>query len=72
MNDVLNTVMQTKYRITESEVIDRIEQAKEQGKIIDLYECMLLKLRSEKNGNVIYHGIKCARNRNRTRDFREN
>ena len=28
MNDVLNTVMQTKYRITEVEAIDRIEQAR--------------------------------------------
>nr|DAG32042.1 MAG TPA: hypothetical protein [Bacteriophage sp.] len=52
MNDVLREVMQTKYRINESEVIDRIEQAKEQGKIIDLYECMLLKLRVGNNGNV--------------------
>ena len=52
MNDVLKTVMQTKYRITEAEAIERREQAKEQGKIIDLYECMLLKLKSEKNGNV--------------------
>lgn len=52
MNDVLKAVIQTKYRINESEVIDRIEQAKEQGKIIDLYECMLLKLRAEANGDV--------------------
>lgn len=52
MNDVLKAVMQTKYRITEAESIERIEQAKEQGKIIDLYECMLLKLREEKNANV--------------------
>jgi len=52
MNDVLKSVMQTKYRINEAEVMDRIEQAKEQGKIIDLYECMLLKLRSENNVNV--------------------
>ena len=28
MNDVLKTVMQTKYRITEAEAIDRIEQAR--------------------------------------------
>ena len=52
MNDVLKAVMQTKYRINESEVIERIEQAKEQGKIIDLYECMLLKMKVEANGDV--------------------
>ena len=52
MNDVLKAVMQTKYRITEAEAIERIEQAKEQGKIIDLYECMLLKMKVEANGDV--------------------
>lgn len=52
MNDILKAVMQTKYRINESEVTNRIEQAKEQGKIIDLYECMLLKLKVEANGDV--------------------
>ena len=43
MNDILKAALQAKYGMTRKEVIDRIEQAKEQGKLLELYECAMLK-----------------------------
>ena len=47
LNDILKAALQAKYGMTRKEVIDRIEQAKEQGKLLDLYECAMLKFEME-------------------------
>ena len=52
MNDILKAALQAKYGMSRKEVIDRIEQAKEQGKLFDLYQCALLKFEMEMKGNV--------------------
>lgn len=52
MNDILKAALQAKYGISRKEVIDRIEQAKEQGKLLELYECALLKLEMEMKDSV--------------------
>ena len=52
LNDILKAALQAKYGMTRKEVIDRIEQAKEQGKLLELYECALLKLEMEMKDSV--------------------
>ena len=52
MNDILKAALQTKYGMSRKEVIDRIEQAKDQGKLLELYECALLKLEMEMKDSV--------------------
>ena len=52
LNDILKAALQAKYGMTRKEVIDRIEQAKEQGKLLELYECAMLKFEMEMRDNV--------------------
>lgn len=52
MNDILKAALQAKYGMTRKEVIDRIEQAKSQGKLFDLYQCALLKFEMEMKDSV--------------------
>ena len=52
MNDILKAALQAKYGMTRKEVIDRIEQAKEQGKLLELYECEMLKFEMEMKESV--------------------
>ena len=52
LNDILKAALQAKYGMTRKEVIDRIEQAKEQGKLLDLYECAMLKFEMEMKDSV--------------------
>ena len=52
MNDILKAALQAKYGMSRKEVIDRIKQAKEQGKLLELYECAMLKFEMEMRDNV--------------------
>lgn len=52
LNDILKAALQAKYGMTRKEEIDRIEQAKEQGKLLELYECAMLKFEMEMRDNV--------------------
>ena len=52
LNDILKAALQAKYGMTRKEVIDRIEQAKEQGKLLELYECAMLKFEMEMKDSV--------------------
>lgn len=52
MNDMLKAALQAKYGMTRKEVIDRIDKAKEQGKLLELYECAMLKLEMEMKDSV--------------------
>lgn len=52
LNDILKAALQAKYGMSRKEVIDRIEQAKEQGKLLDLYQCALLKFELEMKDSV--------------------
>ena len=52
MNDILKAALQAKYGMSRKEVIDRIEQAKEQGKLLDLYQCTMLKFEMEMKDSV--------------------
>lgn len=52
MNDILKSALQTTYGLSRKEVIDRIEQAKEQGKLLELYECAMMKFGMEMKESV--------------------
>lgn len=52
LNDMLKAALQAKYGMSRKEVIDRIEQAKEQGKLLELYECAMLKFEMEMKDSV--------------------
>ena len=52
LNDILKAALQAKYGMSRKEVIDRIEQAKEKGKLLELYECAMLKLEMEMKDSV--------------------
>lgn len=52
MNDILKAALQAKYGMSRKEVIDRIEQAKEQGKLLDLYQCAMLKFEMEMKDSI--------------------
>ena len=52
LNDILKAALQAKYGMSRKEVIDRIEQAKEQGKLLELYECAMLKFEMEMKDSV--------------------
>lgn len=49
---MLKAALQAKYGMSRKEVIDQIEQAKNQGKLFDLYQCALLKFEMEMKDNV--------------------
>ena len=52
LNDILRSALQAKYGMTRKAVIDRIEKAKEQGKLLELYECAMLKFEMEMKDSV--------------------
>mgnify|MGYP004665243601 CR=1 FL=1 len=52
MNDILKAALQTQYGISRSEAIERIDEAKNKGKLLELYECAMLKLELEAKKNV--------------------
>lgn len=52
MNDILKAALQTNYGISRKEAIDRIDEAKNQGKLFDLYQCAILKFEMEMKDSV--------------------
>lgn len=52
MNDILKAALQAKYGMSRKEVIDCIDSAIKQGKLLDLYECAMLKLEMEMKESV--------------------
>ncbi len=52
MNDMLKAALQAKYGMSRKEVIDRIDEAKKQGKLLELYECAMLKFEMEMKDSV--------------------
>lgn len=52
MNDLLKAALQSKYGLTRKEANERIKQAKEKGKLLELYQIALMKFELEMNNNV--------------------
>lgn len=52
VNDILKSALQVTYGLSRKEAIDRIDEAKEQGNLFELYECAILKLSMEMKDNV--------------------
>ena len=52
LNDILKAALQAKYGMSRKEVIDCIDKAKEQGKLLELYECAMLKFEMEMKEDV--------------------
>lgn len=52
MNDMLKAALQSKYGLTRKEAIDRIDEAKKQGKLLELYQIALMKFEMEMSENV--------------------
>lgn len=52
LNDMLKAALQAKYGMSRKEVIDRIDEAKKQGKLLELYECAMLKFEMEMKDSV--------------------
>lgn len=52
MNDMLKAALQAKYGMTRKEVIERIDEAKKNGKLFDLYQCAMIKLEMEMKDSV--------------------
>lgn len=52
LNDILKAALQTNYGISRKEAIDRIDEAKNQGKLFDLYQCAILKFEMEMKDSV--------------------
>lgn len=52
MNDLLKSALQTKYKISKKESQKRIDKAKNQGKLLELYQMALMKFEMEMSENV--------------------
>ena len=52
MNDILKAALQAKYGMSRKEVIDRIDEAKKQGKLLELYQCAMLKFEMEMKDSI--------------------
>lgn len=52
LNDILKAALQAKYGMSRKEVIDRIDEAKKQGKLLELYQCAMLKFEMEMKDSI--------------------
>lgn len=52
MNDILKAALQAKYGMSRKEANDRIDEAKKNGKLFDLYQCAMIKLEMEMKDSV--------------------